>query len=111
MVTMDLNRTASVEHGARAALSFPWVSTLREHAAILAELDPELLSAISVTIYTDAYSPMEAAAIRRFSQELADELGLDAMVHFTGSSFSVRFMHRTGGPTSSPDSSPGGARV
>jgi hypothetical protein len=95
----------------RGAPSFPWMAVLRSHCVALAEMDPDLVSAISVTTQLTGTGEEEQEAVQRLSRLLADEFGFTVNLRVTGRALSVRFARSgVGSATAAPSRSPGEVR-
>jgi hypothetical protein len=70
---------------------FPWMAVLRSHCVALAEIDPELVSAISVTTQLMSDDSREADAVNRLCELMADEFGFAVTVEVAGRRVSARF--------------------
>jgi hypothetical protein len=91
---MDMNEVSlamELIRGGKPAPSFPWMAVLRSHCMALAEMAPELVSAISVTTQLTGTGEEEQEAVQRLSRLLADEFGFTVDVRVTGRALSVRF--------------------
>jgi hypothetical protein len=75
----------------KTAPAFPWMAVLRSHCVALADMDPDLVSAISVTTKLSGNSADEQEAVQRLSRHLADEFGFAVDVRLTDRALSVRF--------------------
>jgi hypothetical protein len=79
----------------KTAPPFPWMAVLRSHCVALAEIDPTMMTAISVSTRLASDSADEVDAVRRLSRLLADEFGFAAYVRVSGRQVSVRFARAT----------------
>jgi hypothetical protein len=75
----------------KTAPSFPWLAVLRSHCVALADIDPTMVTAISVSARLTSDSADEVDAVHRLSRLLADEFGFTAAVRVNGRIVAVRF--------------------
>jgi hypothetical protein len=81
----------AIRAGVSTAQPYPWMRALRSHCEMLAEMGPQMISAISLTTSLAGDSVEEVEAVRRASESLAGEFGFTATTHVNGRSVSVRF--------------------
>jgi hypothetical protein len=87
----DVNLAIELIREGKTAPPFPWMAILRSHCVALAEMDSEMVSAISVTTQLIGDSADEVVAVHRLSQLMGREFGFTVTVRVTGQALSVRF--------------------
>ena len=95
MDTKEVSLTMELIKEGLSAPPFPWVDLIRSHCETLAEMDPDLVSAISITTRLKGDSADEVSALHLLSRLIAEEFGFTATLRVNGPSLSVRFARRT----------------
>jgi hypothetical protein len=91
----EVNLAMELIREGKSAPPFPWMAVLRSHCVALADIDPTMVTAISVSTTLAGDSADEVDAVHRLSRLLADEFGFTAAVRVNGRNVSVRFARAT----------------